>query len=215
MPIKKYLLYLCIPLFVGCSSTSLLQRAEIIPDKNIIQVQHDSQNGITFIGWPPNSNLRLCKAPAPDVLSGQGSSISFAAPSLPGATGNTASVGSNFEAAVLGGRSPSVLIARDYIYRACELSANLNLSKEETLQVYQMFLEKAQAMANFTGRNVGSTASQLTAPSTQQPNSNFGYGGYGSGSSSNVAPSSSGNPPTPPPPVTIPLAPNGQPYRPF
>ena len=211
MPIKKYLLYLCIPLFVGCSSTSLLQRAEIIPDKNIIQVQHDSQNGITFIGWPPNSNLRLCKAPAPDVLSGQGSSISFAAPSLPGATGNTASVGSNFEAAVLGGRSPSVLIARDYIYRACELSANLNLSKEETLQVYQMFLEKAQAMANFTGRNVGSTASQLTAPAPAQPSINYGYG---SGSSSS-SPSSTGNVPALPPSITIPPAPNGQPYRPF
>ena len=44
-------------------------------------------------------------------------------------------------AVALGGRSPAVLITREMMFRACELSLNLNLDSEKTIELYKMFLE--------------------------------------------------------------------------
>jgi hypothetical protein len=48
--------------------------------------------------------------------------------------------GSATGAVSLGGRSSTVLITRELMYRACELSMNLNLDKEEAINVYTQFL---------------------------------------------------------------------------
>lgn len=41
----------------------------------------------------------------------------------------------------LGGRSPTVLITREMMYRACEMSMNLNTDKENTIKIYKMFID--------------------------------------------------------------------------
>ena len=51
--------------------------------------------------------------------------------------------GAGESAVGLGGRNPAVLITRELLYRACEISINHNLSKEETLEVYYRFLNAA------------------------------------------------------------------------
>ncbi|MEW6595342.1 MAG: hypothetical protein AB1413_10790 [Thermodesulfobacteriota bacterium] len=47
----------------------------------------------------------------------------------------------------LGGRDPLVLIAREFLYRACEMTNNLNSNEEKTIQVYQMFLDTLEKIA--------------------------------------------------------------------
>lgn len=47
----------------------------------------------------------------------------------------------------LGGRDPLVLIVREFLYRACEMTNNLNSDEEKTIQVYQMFLDSLEKIA--------------------------------------------------------------------
>ena len=44
----------------------------------------------------------------------------------------------------LGGRSPSVLITRELLYRACELTNNLNTDEATTIEIYKMFLQSLE-----------------------------------------------------------------------
>ncbi|SFV89077.1 hypothetical protein MNB_SUP05-SYMBIONT-5-1426 [hydrothermal vent metagenome] len=46
----------------------------------------------------------------------------------------------------LGGRDPAVLILRELVYRACELSVNSNSTKEQTVKIYKDFLHIARKM---------------------------------------------------------------------
>jgi hypothetical protein len=68
----------------------------------------------------------------------------------------------------LGGRNPAVLITRELLYRACELSNNLNLSKEETLAVYYRFLDASLTIAKVQT----STGTNITLPSNTSISSN-------------------------------------------
>ena len=51
------------------------------------------------------------------------------------------------ESIALGGRNPAVLITRELLYRACELSMNLNADSAGTLAIYREFLDIAQRIA--------------------------------------------------------------------
>lgn len=46
----------------------------------------------------------------------------------------------------LGGRSAEVLITRELMYRACELSVNTNSDHDQSLAIYQMFLTSIEAI---------------------------------------------------------------------
>ncbi|MEL7487838.1 MAG: hypothetical protein AAGJ87_11555 [Pseudomonadota bacterium] len=61
--------------------------------------------------------------------------------------GAQASETSGAGAGILGGRSAAVLIARDILYRTCEISLNYDLSKDEALALFNTALEKVQAVA--------------------------------------------------------------------
>jgi len=54
---------------------------------------------------------------------------------------------SGINASLLSGRSPLVLIVRELMFRACELSVHQNLSKKETISLYKNFLEIANTMS--------------------------------------------------------------------
>lgn len=58
-----------------------------------------------------------------------------------GVSKESISGGAGTGAVALGGRSPAVLITREMMFRACELSLNLNLDSEKTIELYKMFLE--------------------------------------------------------------------------
>jgi len=129
---------------------------------------------------------RYCAARQSDVADTRsvGTSLGVSAPS----TGDSISEGSSQGALALGGRSPAVLIVREMMYRACELSLNLNADSDETLKIYKMFMDEMKAIAAMqTGSGTSSTgqaASSTSQPAAVQKSSS-------SGSSSNSSSSSS------------------------
>lgn len=51
----------------------------------------------------------------------------------------------------LGGRSSALLITREMLYRACELSLNTDSNREQSIEIYQMFLK---AIEQITGNSL-------------------------------------------------------------
>ena len=184
----RYLIYLFFLALAGCagppSPSAKLEHTEMFVDskhKNGVQMLHDTQDGVTFVGWPADSMLKICLAPDPDALAGVGRNVSLgiAAPSAASAAasttgtpttapGATAAGGSSFNVANLGGRTQMVLIQGDLLYRACELSNNFHLTKEEALKVYATIIDKVLDMAKILGSNSGS---QQTGSSNFQSSS--------------------------------------------
>ncbi len=75
-------------------------------------------------------------------------------------------------AVALGGRSPAVLITREMMFRACELSLNLNLDSEKTIEIYKMFFEYTNKLIKNEHDKGSSTAvSQAMNISTTAKNS--------------------------------------------
>lgn len=48
----------------------------------------------------------------------------------------------------LGGRTPDVLIIRELMYRACELTLNLNTDVNDSIEIYKMFLNSVNSSFN-------------------------------------------------------------------
>lgn len=99
---------------------------------------------------------RYCAARQSDVADTRSVGGSIAVSGA--ATGSEGiSEGSSQGALALGGRSPAVLIVREMMYRACELSLNLNADNDETMEIYKLFMEKTKEITSIqTGS--GSTA---------------------------------------------------------
>ncbi len=73
-----------------------------------------------------------------------------------------ASVSSAVSELALGGRNPAVLIVRELMYRACEMTSNINASPEQTLAVYREFLQHADTITSSqqgAGSAVGAASS--------------------------------------------------------
>ncbi len=108
------------------------------------------------------SNERHCRAPGPDVSIESSSGVSL------GVTlaGNTDKIGDESGQAglALGGRNPAVLITRELMYRACEVSSNLNANEKDTLLIYERFLQVIEK-SFVTQTGAGSvTSSDATSP---------------------------------------------------
>ncbi len=89
---------------------------------------------------------RFCEGRGVDAVetTSSGLSISGSLPAGPGAgIGNSSSAG----ALGLGGRDPEVLLARELLYRACELTLNLNLGLEDTKEIYFRFLQTIETVS--------------------------------------------------------------------
>lgn len=122
-----------------------------------IDVESETQEvlGITVISnhpdvintyvQPNNNQNMLCLEPDPDIASTFNSSLSLGAniagnnDTLSGSEGSTA--------VSTGGLSPVVLITREMLYRACELSMNSNANAEQQLAIYQMFLQSIEKLS--------------------------------------------------------------------
>jgi hypothetical protein len=96
-------------------------------------------------GTAGNASI-LCMVPFPDALTGRGSQMSVSA-GLTNSEGVSHS--STREAIDLGGRSADVLLARELLYRACELAANVNADRELTLKIYDQFLTVLQSISQY------------------------------------------------------------------
>lgn len=89
----------------------------------------------------PDDVVKFCMTPETDAV--PTTSVGFAL----SYQGTGASESDSDGAGVLGGRSPSVLITRELMYRACEFSMNYKLDKGEALTLYLKTLEQVGAIA--------------------------------------------------------------------
>ncbi|MDD3342594.1 MAG: hypothetical protein PHR87_03350 [Sulfurospirillaceae bacterium] len=119
----------------------------------------------------PNDLTRFCAARESDAISAPQEGISFGFGT--GISKESIGTTSSNAALSLGGRDPLVLITREFMYRVCELSLNHNLSKEETITLYKLFLDKLIAIAPLTKSD--GAASQGVSPSPQINQQNSVY----------------------------------------
>ena len=133
----KYLLFIVIfVIFTGCANQTQLNSIEI------------KRNGIDMVGMEDRTKVtylkthgtleRFCASRETDSVktSEQGISLGF----NPLANSKNLGEESGTGAVGLGGRSPSVLISRELMFRACELSMNLNTDTNQTIEIYKLFL---------------------------------------------------------------------------
>lgn len=97
---------------------------------------------------------RFCAAPESDVADVYGGGLSLGASE--GDLGESVGYSQSESAVALGGRSPVTLLTRELLYRACELSLNINADGQTTQDIYDRFLEavikiSAQQVASGTG----------------------------------------------------------------
>ncbi len=86
-----------------------------------------------------NDNILVCSQNSADAAFDQGSNESLNA-SLP--TGSSEGIGNQSSAddVEMSGRTPSLLMARELMYRSCEFAANYNLNKEDAQALYEKTL---------------------------------------------------------------------------
>lgn len=130
------------------------------------------------------STERYCRTPNPDFAAVKGGS--FALP-----TGIGTSVGASESSAIdsLGGRSPAVLITRELMYRACELSLNVNADPDMTRAIYTQFLAIITvALADQTEDGVASSEVATSAEKSVAGGPNPGAGSPTAGGPSALKP---------------------------
>jgi len=129
----------------GCGMLSSHANKTTLVDRQGIDVVMDHNTGVGFIITDPSVKERICKTPNPDVLAGEtkseGMSIAGLMPSASSGT-NSLTESQGFSATTLGGRTPSVLITRDILYRICEMTSNLQLNSEDTVKAYLSALDR-------------------------------------------------------------------------
>ena len=156
-----------------CSSCAMLESSAAksrLIDRPGLDVVLDHSTGVGFVISDPKFKDQVCKTPAPDVLAGVTKSEAIALPSLlPGSTSSAAAItdSEGYSATNLGGRTPSVLIARDFLYRVCEMTINMQLSPEETVKVYLQAMDKIVEIIkdrSAAGKSVPTSTSTTISP---------------------------------------------------
>ncbi len=68
----------------------------------------------------------------------------------------------------LGGRNPEVLLARELLFRACELASNTNADGPQAVQIYSLFLDKMIEMSQSISGTGTSPQSSSPQPISNQ-----------------------------------------------
>lgn len=144
------------------------RRAEALIDRAGVDViAADGTRQITYFK-DRGSNERFCRGPGADALVTGSSAIELGLPTRAAGVGEIGSSASR-GGLDLGGRSPAVLIARELLYRACELASNINADPATERLIYRQFLDaivtisKTQSGPGSAGLAADVTAAALPA----------------------------------------------------
>ena len=147
---------------VGCSSKAELAVKEV-KRFGVDAIVMDNSAKVTYIK-EHNHVDRFCASRESDVeaTSSQGLMLGLSS------VGQGEDIGENSTngALSLGGRSPAVLITRELMYRACELTMNLNTDTKTSIEVYKMFLDSISNIVK-NEHDTGSTSTAAMPSSTQ------------------------------------------------
>ena len=160
----------------GCGTLDVLSSADKkskehhLYERQGIDIFVESSSLKTTVIKDKDSLERICRSPNPDYASGETSGVSVGL-----SKGPTIGTSSGAMIDSLGGRSPAVLITRELMYRACELTLNLQATPDLSKEIYWRFLSTIElAIKNQTGSGAQSSSvtSNSNAPLTMAP-SNF------------------------------------------
>ena len=107
-----------------------------------IWLSYDSSRRGTVV-VPKNAQYRFCAEPVPDVALTLANKVTGSAGLANGATGNGA-VDLNVTAAELSGRTQTVLLAREALFRLCEASLNNAISQDKYHEHFTSILKLVQ-----------------------------------------------------------------------
>ena len=148
----------------ACVSTPTNKSKLIEREGGVSAVEVADSARLTFFK-EHNSNERFCGPRQGDIATTQSKSIGL------GFSGSlqtdTVSEGASQGAMTLGGRNPEVLLAREMLFRACELALNVNADPEQTIEIYKMFLASIEKLADSQATAAASTDAMSSQPSNQ------------------------------------------------
>ena len=133
----------------GCASK--IPETRIIERNGITAFVSTDDHKVAYIKSHGNLD-RVCASWESDAVATDETGISFGLSSATGQSENIGEVSGRGELG-LGGRSPVVLMSREFLYRACELSNNLNSSPQTTIEIYKMFLKSLENIASSPPNN--------------------------------------------------------------
>lgn len=140
--------------FAGCAGTLPPQNTqEAFAERGGVRAD-GAAVGLEVLTVPEGQRVMLIKSPD-DVErvcspreSDQGFSVSEGVQlSLPGAAGGAIGEEAGVQAVPLAHPTTIVLLARELLFRACELSLNLNADPAETSAIYERFLATVESVA--------------------------------------------------------------------
>ena len=138
---SRFSILLCIVILSGCMTskpeTSLIETTTF----TILEADEDTTIATYKVGNTPDNSCAPREGDVADTKS-IGFSLGFLAPASEEDVEAEAGKG----AVGLGGRNPEVLIARELLYRACELSSNINADKTLTKEIYFDFLSSIETI---------------------------------------------------------------------
>jgi len=156
----------------GCAHSPLAgSRTDVLFDRAGISIlASGSSRQHTYIKQRGTTE-RFCRGPGADSVNtaSQDAEVQIPLKGISAALAEARTTG----ALDLGGRNPAVLIARELMYRACELASNINADPATEHQIYMQFLQAVTAISKAqTGVGSAALASEPTPPAllpTQQP----------------------------------------------
>jgi hypothetical protein len=154
--------FLAALLLSGCAGIRSEKKEQLIdrPGIDVVGAPADRQE---IVIKDSKSLERFCKGPSPDVAmtASSGISLGLTAGVLP--AGEKVGDGSSRGALSLGGRSPAVLLARELMYRACELVINTRADPKTAIQIYKMTMDSIERIAALQTGN-GTVAKNAAPP---------------------------------------------------
>jgi hypothetical protein len=136
--VKKLSLAVILTLVLASCSSMIgsNQNSQIIHERDGIDIVLVPENYVATYFTSEIHGERHCRAPDPDVTSESGDSFD-----LGDAAGDNIGFSDTLKSIELTGRTPPLLLTRELMYRACEMTSNINTDKEETIAIYERFLK--------------------------------------------------------------------------
>ncbi|TAN40072.1 MAG: hypothetical protein EPN25_09200 [Nitrospirae bacterium] len=170
----------CAALLAGCGSIAVSDnRPDVLIDREGIDVvAGDAGRHFTYFKNKDTAE-RFCRGPEPDFSRSAERGISGG---IPTSGGGAIGIGANEAKGSLdlGGRDPAVLIARELMYRACELARNTNADPQAERDIY---LKSLTAIVEIARSHAGAGSAPLASAATPPPTVNVlpnpvkGFGG--------------------------------------
>ena len=160
---RKISLMFATILLTGCASS--VPKPEIIQRSGVDILAITDDYEVTYIKKPGDLQ-RICAARPADAVATDEAGISLGLSGLEKSQ-NIGEMSGRGELG-LGGRDPAVLIAREFLFRACELSNNINANGQTTIDIYKLFLKSLEKITahhlNDGTKSVSSEVSPYTIP---------------------------------------------------